>query len=82
MKAVSALLSSRAMASICASVSASAFSTTPVGFPVKGSRVNAVNLMNLDLTRHRSSPAVCALAGNSSPGRDHSAAALRQCVQY
>jgi len=34
-EAVSALLSSRAMASICASESASAFSTTPVGFPVK-----------------------------------------------
>jgi hypothetical protein len=41
MKAVSALLSSRATASICASLSASALSTTPVGLPVNGSRVKA-----------------------------------------
>ena len=41
MNAVSALFSSRATASICASVSSSALSTTPVGLPVKGSRVKA-----------------------------------------
>src|ERR1700730_6447960 len=35
-----------------------------------------VNLMNLDLTRHLSPPAVSALAGNSSPGRDHSRSRL------